>query len=56
MYIMAMSYFDSSNNLDALHVFDKITKPDSFAENSLLETIRLVKNTCLSRKNAINKT
>lgn len=38
-----MSSPDSSNNLDALHVFDKITKPDTFMDRSLLETIRLVK-------------
>ena len=38
-----MSSSDSSNNLDALHVFDKITKPDTFTENSLFETIQLVK-------------
>jgi len=38
-----MSSLDSSNNLDAPHVFDKLTKPESFTENSLFETIRLVK-------------
>ena len=38
-----MSSPDSSNNLDTLHVFNKITKPDTFADRSLFETIRLVK-------------
>ena len=37
-----MSSPDSSNNLDALHVFDKIIKPDTFMDRSLFETIRLV--------------
>ena len=38
-----MSSPDSSNNLDAPHVFEKLTKPDPFTEDSFFETIRLVK-------------
>ena len=38
-----MSSLDSSNNLDALHVFTQITKPDPFTKHSFFETILLVK-------------
>ena len=38
-----MSSLDSSNNLDAYHVFTQIPKPEPFIKHSFLETIRLVK-------------
>lgn len=43
MYTSWMSSLDSSNNLDAHHVFTQIPKPDPLTEPSFFETIRLVK-------------
>ena len=46
-----MSSLDSSNNVDSLHIFQNLTKPQLLLDNSLFETIRLIKKHMVISKN-----